>query len=392
MNCLSHLHNGARLPRLCLLAALLATAACTSVGPGTKHVVNAGKQEGSAIQGIQVIRLDERSLVELPRQTEPDFATGLGYSNAVGETVGSGDVLNVTIWEAPPAVLFGGMMSPGISIQTSAPTSLPEFLIGPSGSISVPFAGLVPAAGRTLPQIEQDIVARLRGKAHLPQVAVRLIRNLSANVSVVGEVAASTRMPLTPKGETILDAIAAAGGTKQQSDKMTIQVSRGGQVYSMPFSAVINDPRQNVVLRTGDVVTALFQPYSFTMLGAAGRSQEVPFEATGLSLAQAMGRVGGLQEGRADPKGVFLFRWEDPTLVPNRDSSVSARSDGRIPVIYRVDMKDPATYFAMQNFAIRNQDVLYVSTNPIAEFQRVVGLIASTTLPVVSINNAVNRN
>jgi len=100
----------------------------------------------------------------------------------------------------------------------------------------------------------------------------------------------------------------------------------------------------------------------------------------------------GLQEGRADPKGVFLFRWEDPTLVPNRDNSVSPRSDGRIPVIYRVDMKDPATYFAMQNFAIRNQDVLYVSTNPIAEFQRVVGLIASTTLPVVSINNAVNRN
>ncbi|WP_410038589.1 polysaccharide biosynthesis/export family protein, partial [Listeria monocytogenes] len=141
----------------------------------------------------------------------------------------------------------------GMSVQTSGVTALPEFLVGPSGRISIPFAGLVQAAGRTLPQIEQDIITRLRGKAHLPQVAVRLLRNLSANVSVVGEVANSTRMPLTPKGETILDAIAAAGGTKQQSDKMTIQVSRGGQVYSMPFSAVINDPRQNIVLKTGDV-------------------------------------------------------------------------------------------------------------------------------------------
>ena len=391
MNCLSHLRNGARLPRLCLLAALLATTACTSIGPGTGRVVNVGKDQDAAIKGIQVINLDERSLVELPRVTTPDFATGLGYSDAVGETVGSGDVLNVTIWEAPPAVLFGTSAPTGMSVQTSGVTALPEFLVGPSGRISIPFAGLVQAAGRTLPQIEQDIITRLRGKAHLPQVAVRLLRNLSANVSVVGEVANSTRMPLTPKGETILDAIAAAGGTKQQSDKMTIQVSRGGQVYSMPFSAVINDPRQNVILKTGDVVTALFRPYSFTMLGAAGQSQEVPVEATGLSLAQAMGRVGGLAEGRADPKGVFVFRWEDPAMVVNRNATVSPRSDGRIPVVYRVDMRDPATYFAMQNFAIHDRDVLYVSTNPVAEFQRVIGLIASTALPIVAIDNAISQ-
>jgi len=352
MNCLSHLHYGARLPRLCLLAALLATTACTSIGPGTSRVVKAGKAQDGAIQGIQIINLDERSLVEMPRATTPDFATGLGYSDAVGETVGSGDVLNVTIWEAPPAVLFGASAASGTSVQTSGTTTLPEFLVGPSGRISVPFAGLVQAAGRTLPQIEQDIISRLRGKAHLPQVAVRLLRNLSANVSVVGEVANSTRMPLTPKGETILDAIAAAGGTKQQSDKMTIQVSRGGQVYSMPFSAVINDPRQNVILKTGDVVTALFRPYSFTMLGAAGQSQEVPFEATGLSLAQAMGRVGGLAEGRADPKGVLVFRWEDQAMVVNRKATVKPRSDEGIPVVYRVAMSDTATYFAMQNFGI----------------------------------------
>lgn len=387
---LSHLRIGVRLPRLCLVAALLATSACTSVGPGTRRVANAGKDGNMAMQGIQVINLDERALVQRPRPAMIDFATGLGYSSAVGETVGAGDVLQITIWEAPPAVLFSASLNT-TSLETSRSTGLPEFLVGPSGRISIPFAGLVQATGRTLPQIEQDIVARLRGKAHLPQAAVRLLRNMSANVSVVGEVSSSTRMPLTPKGETILDAIAAAGGTKQPSDKMTIQVSRAGQVFSMPFSEVINDPRQNVILRSGDVVTALFQPYSFTVLGASGKNDEVNFEATGLTLAQAMGRVGGLQEGRADPKGVFLFRWEDPAQVPDRDASVAARPDGRIPVIYRIDMKDPATYFAMQNFAVRNRDVIYVSNNPVAEFQRVLGLIASTTLPLVAIDNAVSN-
>ncbi|HUD93072.1 polysaccharide biosynthesis/export family protein, partial [Sphingobium sp.] len=261
-----------------------------------------------------------------------------------------------------------------------------------AASISVPFAGLVPVAGHRLDEIERDITARLRGKAHLPQVAVRLLRNQSANVAVVGEVAESTRMPLTPKGERVLDAIAAAGGTKAPSDKVTIQVSRGGQVYAMPMSAVIRDPSQNVVLQQGDVVTALFQPYSFTALGASGKNEEVNFEATGITLAQAMGRVGGLQDGRADAKGVFLFRWEDPALVPNHGADVAPGPDGRIPVIYRVDLKDPATYFAMQQFAVHNKDVLYVSNNPVAEVQRIIGLFASTVLPLVAIDNAVSTN
>ena len=68
----------------------------------------------------------------------------------------------------------------------------------------------------------------------------------------------------------------------------------------MPMSAVIGDPRQNVVLRSGDIVTALYQPYSFTALGSASKSQELNFEATGITLAQAMGRIGGLQDGRRE--------------------------------------------------------------------------------------------
>ena len=63
------------------------------------------------------------------------------------------------------------------------------------------------ASGLSLQQIESDIVRRLKGKANQPQVLVRLIRNTSANVTVVGEVANSLRMPLTPRGERLLDTL-----------------------------------------------------------------------------------------------------------------------------------------------------------------------------------------
>ena len=199
-------------------------------------------------------------------------------------------------------------------------------------------------------------------------------------------------MPLTPKGETILDGLAAAGGTRQPVNKMTIQITRKGQVHSMPLESVIRDPRQNVVLLSGDVITAFYQPYSFTALGAAGKNEEINFEATGITLAQALGRLGGLQDARADPKGVFIFRWEAPASVPNRDANVGVAADGRIPVIYRIDMKDPGTYFAMQNFPVRNRDVVYIANSTTAEFQRFVGIIASTVLPLMSVNNAIQGN
>ncbi|MQR27573.1 polysaccharide export protein, partial [Leuconostoc mesenteroides] len=77
----------------------------------------------------------------------------------------------------------------------------------------------------------------------------------------------STRMQLTARGERLLDAVDSAGGVRQPVDKITIQVTSGNAAQTLPLQTIIRDPRQNVPLRAGDVVTALFQPLSFTALG-----------------------------------------------------------------------------------------------------------------------------
>ncbi|WCP14221.1 hypothetical protein sphantq_02665 [Sphingobium sp. AntQ-1] len=371
-----------------LVALLMLTSACTSVGPGSGRIMNA--PEKSTISGIEIVSLDDGNspyLVQL--QPTPDFAATFGQAAPLSQFVGKGDVLQIMIWEAPPAVLFGGVTVPG-TVSGSQGTVLPDFLVGDTGRINVPFAGSIQAADRTLLQIEQDIAARLRNKAHMPQVTVRLAQNAASTASIVGEVATSVRLPLTAKGETILDGIAASGGTRQLADKITVQVTRGGRTVMMPLQAVIRDPRQNIILRPGDVVTALFQPFSFTTLGAVKKNEEIPFESTGLTLSQAMGRAGGLLS--ADPKGVFIFRWEDAALFPNRTAGTIVNAEGKVPVIFRVNMKNPTTYFTMQRFQIRDKDVIYVANSPISEFQRFVGIMASTIIPVISIDNALSRN
>jgi polysaccharide export outer membrane protein len=360
---------------------------CTSVGPSTSAVISAPSR--STVEGINIVDLNQGTLQLLRQRKTDSFAETFGNQDQRGTIIGKGDALDVTIWEAPPAALFGLSFSPSGN-ESGRSTSLPEFVVDVSGKISVPFVGEVMVAGRTPDDVGREIAERLRGKAHLPQVMVRLARNVTSTVTVVGEVVNSMRMPLSPKGEHLLDALAAAGGTRQPVDKMTVQISRNGVVRSMPLQVVIRDPRQNIGLLSNDVVTAIYQPYSFTVLGATARNDEVKFEATGLTLAEAMGRIGGLQDGRADPKGVFIFRWEEtPT-----GSDTSRKTEGEerlVPTIYRANLKDPATYFAMQNFWVQNGDVIYVSNSPIADLQRFVGIVASTIFPIAAVETSLNN-
>lgn len=326
------------------------------------------------------------------QELEGDFAVNLSGASPIGTRVGVGDALEITIWEAAPAALFGTAnlgSAIGSGIETSNANKLPVLEVGPSGSITVPFAGQVPAAGRTLRQIEQDIVARLSGKAHLPQAIVRIARNATLNVTVLGDVKAPQRVPLTPRGERLLDVIAQAGGTNQSLEKMTIQVTRGGIVQRMSAREVVQDPRQNIVLQSDDVVTAFYQPYSFTVLGAAGKNDEIRFEGVGLTLSQALGRIGGLQDDRADPRGVFLFRWERPELLGEMAAGMQPNAEGRVPVIYRADMKRADTYFASQRFKMRDGDVMYVSNSRLSDLQRFVNIVASSILPVATVRNTV---
>jgi polysaccharide export outer membrane protein len=372
----------------CLASTLSACAVAPSSGPTARGIANAPgpNRNGFDIKVVDVTDTVARNLIA---QTHKDlFSQSLGEGRAIGGTVGRGDVLDIAIWEAPPAALFGAVGGdPRLTSSgaTARGTSLPEQMVDSDGRIVIPFVGNVQAAGRTPQDIAREITTRLKGKAHLPQTVIRLVRNSTAAVTVVGDVGGSTRVPLTARGERVLDVLASAGGARQAINKTMVRITRGAQTSAMPLEAVIRDPRQNVILQPDDVMTVLFQPFSFVALGATNRNEEVPFEATGVSLAQALGRVSGLQDARADVKGVFLFRLEDPaSLPPEQQANARLTPDGKVPVIYRFNMKDPATFFIAQGFPIRDRDVLYVSNAPLADFQKFINVIYSTLLPVAT--------
>ena len=112
--------------------------------------------------------------------------------------------------------------------------------------------------------------------------------------------------------------------------------------------------------------------------------------ATDDPLASALARAGGLQDSRADAKGVFIFRLEQADAL-DWPAKPTTTPDGRVPVIYWVDLLDPASFFVAQSFPVRNKDLIFVSNAPAAQFQKFLTIIGSIANPVLGMgNNATN--
>lgn len=358
-----------------------------TAGP-TKKVLE--QQVDTTVSGLTIIDVDGSSASTAAQFIYTgrfsDFPQrGASFNNIIN----AGDVVDVSIWEAPPALLFG-TASDIAGLSGSKEVKLPEQMVDGRGQITVPFVGKLVVSGKTPQQVQDMIVKGLTKKANKPSAVVRIAKNNSADVTVVGEVVNSTRMPLTGKAERVLDAIAAAGGSKHPSSRVTIQLSRQGQSIEMPFDEVVKDPRQNIVLQRGDVVSVSYQTKSFTALGAVAKNDEISFETSGISLMQALARAGGLNDNRADARGVFIFRHEPIGVLSQEQRAalpMQMQYNRMVPVVYRLNLKDPVNYIVAQNFAIKDKDLLYVSNAPAVEFRKFVNLLAQGMYIINTVDN-----
>lgn len=359
-------------------------------GPSKKGIE---RKINTVASGLTIIELNgyvDRRVLQLPHYVRPRFSDAFRTSASFNHVIQAGDVIDVIIWEAPPALLFGAA-NDITALNGSKEVKIPEQMIDSRGQITIPFVGSIGVIGKTPQQVERAIVAGLNKKANSPSAMVRIVKNNSANVTVVGEVNNSVRMALTGKAERVLDAIAAAGGTKHPSSRTTIQLSRQGVSVEMLYDDVIKDPSQNVILQAGDVVSVNYQTQSFTVLGATAKNDEINFEAGGISLMQALARAGGLNDSRADIRGVFIFRQEAISmLTPEqiRALPMQLQAGPVVPVVYRLDLNDPVNYIVAQQFSIRDKDLIYVSNAPGAEFGKFLSMINQGLQTIGIVNSA----
>lgn len=302
---------------------------------------------------------------------------------APASTIGVGDELAVTIWEAGEGGLF--------SNQQSKSAAFPGVVVDRAGKISLPYAGIIQVAGKTPKTVQDQVVERLASQAIQPQVMVNIVKNEHNTVVLSGDVAKPGRYPIALKGDRILDVVASAGGTKFPARETYVTMIRGSTTGMQLVKNVIDDPAENVYVVRGDRIYLSHDPKRYTVLGAVTKPGIYVFEASQVNVLEAVASAGGLLDERADSSGLFVFRYEHPDLLSSIGVAYTKMVNGRVPTIYRIDMSHARSYFYAQSFLLQDKDSVFVSNAKAVEVGKVLKLINLGTSSVGNIVGAGRR-
>lgn len=343
-----------------------------AAGPSSSKIVASAD---TAAPAFDVVALDATVADTLAANGFESLASSFGEGGGAPDlTIGIGDTVVVTIFEAAAGGLFSGDAG---SVGAAKSVNLPPQPVARNGMITVPYVGPVKAAGLTPAQVQGSIEAALREKAIEPQVIVTVADSASTFVTVTGDVASPGRVPLNLNGDRLLDIVASSGGSSAAAYDTFVRLTRGSTSRTVSLSRIVEDSGQNVFLRPDDQIYVFKDPQVYTAFGATAQNATYPFETDKLTLAEAVGRTGGLLDNRADARGVFIFRYEKPAVyasIANGAKAPVAQSGG-VPVVYQLDLKQPTGYFAAQRFLMRDNDVIFVSNAPSTDLQKFFGII-----------------
>ncbi|HMI20225.1 MAG TPA: polysaccharide biosynthesis/export family protein [Sphingomonas sp.] len=357
------------------LALLAGCASLPSSGP-TASEIRRGTQDQNQL-GFKIVDIDGPLLQQIvARDAAADAAQPTLSSLARdgrNDVVGPGDLLSIGIYEVGVSLFGSSADSGGVADPSARAETFPEVIVDRDGTITLPYVGRLNVAGHSTTEIEAMIVRGLKGKSQTPQALVSIKQNISSTVYVAGDVHQPGRYNLTLQSERLLDAIALAGGATNSAEDTVVRFNRGSQFLEERLGRIRAGAADDLMLVPGDRVELLKRPRSFISLGATGKVEQTDFETGEVSLAEAVARAGGPTDSVADPSAVFLFRY-DPAAPGGTER----------PIIYRLNMLQPASYFLAQRFAVRDKDVIYIANAAANRPAKMVNIINQLFSPFVA--------
>ena len=279
--------------------------------------------------------------------------------------IGVGDVLSIIVWDHPELTApFGSFNS--VEEQGS--------VVREDGNFYYPFIGTVQADGRTVGEVRDELATRLSSFIERPQVDVRVAAYRSQRFFMTGAVKEPGSFPITDVPISLVEAISLAGGLTRDADIFDVRVTRKETSVVIPLYAILyeGEVSANINLQDGDVVNvAPNERRQVFVLGEVVTPQTLPMTDRPLSLTQALSAAGGIEETRADSRGVYVIR--------------RSEFDGVIDV-FQLDVSEAWAFVLGDQFLLQQRDVVYVSAAPVTRWNRWVSNVLPSVLGISNID------
>lgn len=295
-------------------------------------------------------------------------ASGLAWIERVDQPdnriISPGDLITVTIWTTEEN---GLLTTAGERVVT-----LPEMQVSSGGEIFLPYVGQARITGMAPETARARIEESYLEIIPSAQVQVSVVEGRQRTVSVVDGVGAPGVYPLADQDVTLLEILAEAGGVAGDFSNPQVRLQRGGDLYGVSLSRLLDSPRLNTTLVGGDRIYIEEDERSFLSLGAAGTEAIHRFPSDRVTALEALSLIGGVTPDRADAQGILILREYPPGVVrADRTGPAHERT------IFVIDLTSADGLFSAGQFEIRSGDLVYVTESPINGARTVLGLIGS---------------
>jgi polysaccharide export outer membrane protein len=347
-----------------LIAGALLLQGC-AIAPGMSMDEPAELPEGKIVR-VQTLTMDLLNQLEAEHKTE---VRELAEEFAVRREeylIGAGDVIQVIVWDHPELTIPAGSFRDAESSGQQ---------VGEDGYMYYPYVGMVKAEGMNVAALRDVLTSRLSRYIQNPQLDVRVVGFRSKRVYVVGEVSTPGVLPLNDLPMTIADAISLSGGLTPNAWKSGVNVSRAGKIYEIDLKALYDhaDSTQNLMLKHGDIVNVLDRSQQKVFLmGEVRNPSSVEIINGELTLAAAIGEVGGFNQNTANPSAIYVIRG----------------TEGGNPQIFHLDAEFATGMLLAERFDMQAQDVVFVDTAGVSQWNRVITQLLPSITVVGTINNA----
>jgi polysaccharide biosynthesis/export protein len=310
--------------------------------------------------------------------------TSLAGSNYRDVTIGVGDIVAVTVYEAQA----GGLFVPReAGVRPGNFVDIPRQQVDQSGNITIPYAGPIKVAGLTPRAVANIIRDRLKDRAIEPQAVVSVVEQRGNQVSILGDVNGPLRFPIDPGGIRLLGAIARAGGPKDPDYETTITLKRNERTYTQYMSHALRHPEEDILLAPGDVVFLTRVPRVFMAFGSTPspgsiggtNNRRFSFDNVDMSASEALAKAGGLDPTRADTKSMYVYRFEPKTMLERLGLDVARFPTEQVPSVYAFDMSKPDGWFQADKFRMRDHDIISVAESPSTLFIKLMAPLNAAT-------------
>ncbi|TMM52705.1 polysaccharide biosynthesis/export family protein [Sulfitobacter sabulilitoris] len=362
------------------IVAIAALSGCVSLPRGAaveSEILKSADDVDADFAIYPVTRSFLPSVAQWPRTGEPHRQWIAGSRGSDEQVIRAGDTIDLQIWDSGENSLLTSTEQRVANMQA--------IRVSTSGTIFVPYVGKVNIAGRTPDSARQAIQRSLEAIVPSAQVQLSLIEGRRNSVDLVGGVSQPGSYPMPDQNYTVLSLIADAGGVRDALNNPQVTLLRGGSIYGTSVETLFENPALDTRLRGGDKVIIEKDDRYFLSLGATGKEALHLFTRDKVTALDALSIIGGVNDARADPKGILILREYPADAV-----RPGVRGPRQTRVVFTLDLTTSDGLFSARKFDIYSGDLVLATESPITNARTILGLVGSVFGVANTLNNSTN--